>query len=71
MLTTLFYHWCEARFLAEGIPCPGAADFIRLRAGEVIRLGRSNQTAVTVRFDKDTPSAGNIDVVVEEWDNDD
>lgn len=70
MLTTLLYHWCEARFLAEGIPCPGA---LQRRGGiaEVIRLGRTNQTAVTVRFDRDVPTTGDIDVVVEEWDNDD
>jgi hypothetical protein len=65
MLTTLLYHWCEFRFLALGIPCPGIGGSGRRSINAIPRLLKTNQTGITVRFTVD--GSGHLAVVSKEW----
>lgn len=64
MLTTLFYHWCEFRFISIGIPCPPISIFGRRHQAVKPRLLKKNQTGITLRFQSEL---GNLISIGEEW----
>lgn len=63
MLTVLFFQWCEARFIGEGIPCPATSSTSKGRA-VVLRLGDKNTIPEIASFGDD--GSGNLVATVEE-----